>query len=201
MGGNLIDIVRSEMELRNYSPKTIQAYINAIKDAYYHFQRPLRELRADEIKTYLLGKQRAGLSSQTVALYANAINFLYTQIYKHADFEKIRHPKRSKKLPVVLSREELRWLFRQTRNQKHRLLLELAYAAGLRVSEVVRLLVRDIDLDELTLMVRQGKGKKDRMTVLSGSLVLGLRELLTGKKGSDYIFSSERGGRLAEATA
>jgi integrase/recombinase XerD len=201
MGGNLIDIVRSEMELRNYSQKTIRAYLGVIRGLYYYFKKPPRELSVEEIKSYLLEKKRAGLSSQTVALYANAINFLYTQIYKQDNFERVKYPKKSKKLPVILSREELQLLFKQTTNPKHRLLLELSYSAGLRVSEVVKLKVQDIEVEQLTLTVRQGKGKKDRLTIISQSLVLPLRDVLSGKLKNEYLFPSERGGRLTESTA
>jgi len=201
MGGNLIDILRREMTLRNYSPRTIEAYVSVIRDLYQYYKKPPRELRTDDIKEYLFEKQVAGLSSQTISLYANAINFLYSEIYKLRDFEKIQHPKRSKKLPVVLNRGELQLLFKQTKNKKHKLLLALSYAAGLRVAEAVHLMVRDIDLEELTLIVRQGKGKKDRLTILSKSLILPLRELLDGKRESDFVFQSERGGHLTSAAA
>ena len=80
-------------------------------------------------------------------------------------------------------------------------MIAVAYGAGLRVSEIVRLKVADVDLKELTLMVRQGKGKKDRLTVLSKKIIEELVELMSGKENNDYIFESERGGRLTEATA
>lgn len=201
MAGDLISILRREMELRNYSPRTIEAYIRVVKDLYLYYQKPPKELGAEDIKDYLATKQKAGLSSQSIALYANAINFLFVEIYKRADFEKIRQPKRSKKLPVVLNRSELKSLFGQTANIKHQLLLEITYAAGLRVSEAVRLRGRDIDLEEMTITVRQGKGRKDRLTVLSAGLVPKLRALISGKKSDDFVFQSERGGHITEATA
>ena len=201
MEGGLIAIVRREMRLRNYSPRTMEAYIRVGRDLFLRFRKPLRELGSEDIKTYLVEKQEAGLSSQTIALCANAINFLFLEIYKRADFEKIRHPKRSKKLPVVLSREELRLLFSQTKNLKHRLLLQVAYGSGLRVGEVVRLRVHDVDAEQGTITVRKGKGDKDRLTVLSRELVPELRTLLAGREGNDVVFPSSRGGHLTEAAA
>ncbi len=88
-----------------------------------------------------------------------------------------------------------------TSNLKHRTLLAITYAAGLRVSETVRLRVQDIDLNGLTVTVRQGKGKKDRLTVFSAVLAPEIQKCMVGKEGSDYLFASERGGRLVEATA
>lgn len=198
---NLIDIINQEMKLRNYSPKTIKAYLAVVKDLYLHAGKPLRGLATEEIKKYLYHKQERGLSSQTIALYANAINYLYTQIYKDRNFEKIRHPKRTKKLPIVLSREEIKKIIASLTNLKHRTMLALAYGAGLRVSEIVAVKVKDINLDELTLIVRQGKGKKDRLTVLPQNLKLDLNKLMAGLISGDFVFPSERGGQLTTATA
>jgi integrase/recombinase XerD len=200
MKEDLITIVRRQMELRNYSPKTITAYISVIRDLYYYHKKPPRKLDRSEIVAYLSSKQQKGLSSQTISLCANAVNYLYTEIYKIDDFEKFRHPKKSKKLPVVLSRDELSLLFSQTKNIKHQLLMKLAYSSGLRVSEVVRLQAQDINLSELTLMVIQGKGKKDRLTVISQNLIPDFQNLIAGKSSHDFVFASERGGHVTEAT-
>ncbi|MFH1890343.1 MAG: site-specific tyrosine recombinase/integron integrase [Candidatus Kuenenbacteria bacterium] len=198
---DLINIITREMKLRNYSPKTIKAYIWVIKDLYRFCKRPPREISIEEIKNYFYQKQQQNLSSQSVSLYANAINYLYTQIYKRSDFEKIRHPKKTKKLPVILSRQEIKQIINTLKNLKHNILISLAYGAGLRVSEVVRLKVKDVDFKELTLMVRQGKGKKDRITILPENIISQLKELLVNKDAKDYIFESERGGCLTETTA
>ncbi len=188
------------MKLRNYSPKTVDAYTRVVKDIFSYYKKPPRDLSMEEVRGYLLSKQSKGLSSQSVALCANALNFVYTQIYKRPDYIKIRHPKQSKRLPVILSREDIKKMIDLTQNPKHRLMLAVAYAAGLRVSEVVRLQVSDIDLAGLTLTVRQGKGKKDRLTVISAALAPDLQKLLAGKKGGDFVFESERGGGLTEMT-
>ena len=201
MAEDLISIVQRDMKLRNYSQKTIDAYIRVIQDLYNHFHTRPRDLSIEEIKDYLYIKQQQNLSSQTISLYANAINFLFVEIYQQKNFQKVRHPKRSKKLPVVLSRADIEKLLKQTKNIKHRVMLAIAYAAGLRVSEVVRLRIRDIDTTEMTITVRQGKGKKDRLTVLSANLIPDLRFLLDGRKTEDFVFVSERGGRLTETSA
>lgn len=197
---DLLEIIRQEMRLRNYSPKTLQAYSRVISDLYRKVGRPLRELSNDEIRHYLLNLQNAGLSSQSVALAANAINFLFVEIYKIPSFQKIRHPKRSNRLPIVLTRKEIELLVTQLSNTKHQLILSLAYAAGLRVSEILSLCVRDIDFEEMTVTVRQGKGRKDRLTVLSQKLASSLRSLCAGKDSADILFESERGGKLTSSS-
>lgn len=198
---DLIDIIVQELKLRNYSPKTIKAYTFVARDLYGYFKKPPRTLSQQDIRKYLLHKQEKKLSSQTISLYANAINFIFTEIYKRQDFTKIRHPKKSQKLPIVLSRNEIKKIIGSIANLKHKIMIAVAYGAGLRVSEVVRLKVADINLEEMTVTVRQGKGKKDRLTVLPKNITEDLSRLLAGKKSSDYAFDSQRGGKLTDMSA
>ncbi len=198
---NLLEIVTKEMELRNYSRRTISAYSRVYTELYKIVDRPLRDLSEEEIKNYLHQKLQTGLASQSIALAANALNFLYTQIYHRAHYQKLRHPKKTNILPVVLTKKEIEHIITQTNNQKHRTMLALAYAAGLRVSEVVALRVGNIEPEELTVTIRQGKGKKDRISVLSPRLLGDLRALTAGKDGARYVFESERGGALTTTSA
>lgn len=193
-------IIEQELTFRNYSRKTIDAYTYVVKDLYKYYKKPFKNLTQSEIKRYLLHKQEKGLSSQTISLYANAINFLYSQIYKKPNFVKIRHPKKSHKLPVVLSRKEIKQIINKTVNIKHRLMISVAYSSGLRVSEVVNLKCKDVDTDELTITVRQGKGKKDRVTILSDLIVADVKKLIAYKDFNDIMFESERGGKLTTTT-
>jgi len=198
---NLLEIIEQEMKLRNYSPKTIKAYVAVVKDLLLHFKpKSLRLLNNQDLKRYLLVKINKNLSSQTVSLYANAINYLYLQIYKKADFVKIKHPKRSQKLPVVLSRDEIAKIIDKISNPKHRLIIQLAYASGLRVSEVINLKINDLDLEQKILMVRSGKGKKDRQTVLSDKIKSDLEKIILNKHVNDLVIESERGGKLTTTT-
>ena len=102
---------------------------------------------------------------------------------------------------MVLSRVEIEKVFSATLNTKHRLLLALAYGAGLRVSEIVDLRVGDIDFDELVIHLKQAKGNKDRITVFPEKLVTDIRNLVAGKNTDDFVFASERGGKLTVRTA
>lgn len=197
----LVDIIEQEMSLRNYSPKTKKAYIAVIADLCQSTKKVPKELSMEEIRAFIYQKQQRGLSSQTISLIANAINFLYTQIYKKSDFEKLRHPKHSKKLPVVLTRAEIQHLLQQTENVKHRTMLALGYSAGLRVSEVVNLKVCDVDCNELTVTVREGKGKKDRVSVISSRIVNDILQCIAGKNGDALVFESQRGGKLTTGSA
>lgn len=197
---NLIHIINQELTLRNYSKKTVSAYTYVVKDLYTYYKKPLRKITTQKIRKYLFDKQKKGLSSQTISLYVNAINFIYAQIYKKPEFYKIKHPKQSHKLPVVLSRKEIQHILKNIKNKKHKVMISIAYSSGLRVSEVVNLRCQDVDLDELTIHIKQSKGKKDRITILSDSIIADLRKHLTNKNPNDLVFESERGGALTTTT-
>lgn len=193
----LFDIIGQEMQLRNYSPKTVKAYTGVVGELYKYTKKLPKELGNDDLRKFLLYKQNKGLSAQTVSLAANAINFLYAQIYHRKDFVRLKHPKKSKKLPVVLSHREIIVLLNQTKNTKHRMILSLGYSGGLRISEVAGLKVENVDLDQLIITVRQGKGRKDRITLLSEKIIEELKPFVIGKNVFSYVFESSRGGKLS----
>ena len=189
-----------ELRLRNYSRKTRESYSRCIKEYLVSVGNPL-PLQQKRIENFLLEKQQKGLSPQTINLYLNAIKYFHreiTDIRQHID---LKFAKRSKKLPVVLSRDEIKRILGSIQNAKHRLMVALAYGAGLRISEVINLHTRDILLDELTIHIKEAKGKKDRITLIPETIVDNLRSLLTGKDDNDLVFASNREGKLSERTA
>ena len=119
-----------------------------------------RKIDEEKIKQFLLNKQGKNYSSQTVNLYLNAIKFFYREVLKIPQRINLKFAKRSKKLPIVLSREEIKNIIDAIRNPKHKLIISLAYGAGLRISEVVNLKLKDIDFNELTIHLKNAKGKK-----------------------------------------
>ena len=113
----------------------------------------------------------------------------------------LKFAKRSKKLPIVLSRKEIKKIITAVKNIKHRLLLALSYGAGLRVSEVINSKVEDINIEELTIHLKNAKGKKDRITIFPEKLKGNMRNLIAGKDKNDFVFVSERGRKLTTRTA
>lgn len=190
-----------ELVLRNYSPRTRKSYIGCLKEYFSSKKTNLSKMDVGNIKNFLLRKQGKGYASQTVNLYLNAIKFFYRDVVKTSRKIDLKFAKRSKKLPIVLSRNEIARIIRNTKNSKHRLLIALAYGAGLRVSEVVDLKVKDINLDELTLHIKQAKGKKDRITVFPEKMKTDIQNLIAGKGKENFVFESERGGKLCVRTA
>jgi len=104
-------------------------------------------------------------------------------------------------LPIILSRREIKRIISAIANSKHRLLLSLAYGSGLRVSEIVNLKVKDIALKELTIHIKNAKGKKDRITIFSEKLKIDIQSLIAGKKKNDLLLESNRGRKLSTRTA
>jgi site-specific recombinase XerD len=196
--GALFDGIQSELTLREYSPKTIKAYLGQLRAFVRFFEaRHPQDLTNEDIHSYLLHLVEAGLSRSAVDQALNAIRFLYAEMYgKPFALKNIPRPKMEQRLPVVLFREEVKQIAIAAGNSKHRLMIEVMYAAGLRVSEIVQVRVKDIDLERLTLVVRGGAGKQDRTTVLAESLRDALSRQMAGKKSSEFLFPSERGGVL-----
>ncbi len=184
------------LRLRNYSPKTRKAYLLYIKN-YIMFSKKLGiKDKQKAVEEFLLEKHKKGQSPQTINLALNAVKFLYSEMLKSPQKIDLKFAKRSKKLPVVLSRKEIEKIIEATKNPKYKLMISLGYACGLRVSEVVNLKVLDLDINELTIHIKGAKGKKDRISVLPEKLQSNLRNLIAGKNISDYLFLSNRGGKL-----
>lgn len=188
------------LRLRNFSPKTVKAYVSALR-FFFCFQNGDVSFDLERVRRFLLMKVEAGASPQTVNLYLHAIKFFYRCIVKNPVQIDLKFAKRSLKLPVVLSRDEILRIIEVIGNFKHRLMISLAYGAGLRVSEVVKLRVGDVDVSGLTLHVKDAKGGKDRMTVFPEKLVADIQNFVAGKDKHDFVFPSERGGRLTTRTA
>lgn len=193
-----LEFAQRELILRNYSRSTIKNYLLVLKK--FLATSPPENPVLENIQDFILKKQEQGCSPQTLHIYLSAIKFFYRKVL-HKDFNiHIPFPKRSNRLPVVLSRAEIEQLLQTISNHKHRLILALSYGSGLRVSEVLRIRVCDIHFHELLLYVRESKGKKDRFTVLPEKILRELRSFASGKSPHDLLFPSERGGILSTRT-
>ncbi len=165
-----------DMQIRNYSPHTIEGYLRYVGQFATHFGVSPEQLDAEHIRTsqlQLLQKQASkSMFIQTVC----GLRFLYeTTLHRPWLVEYIPYPKKPKKLPIILSRDEVNALIRAPRHLKHRVILATLYTTGLRVAELCELQGTDIDSGRMVVQVRQGKGKKDRQVGLSPDLLPLLR--------------------------
>lgn len=192
---------KRELKIKNYSPKTIKSYLYSLREYFSFKANNFTELDQENIRDFLLHCENKGVSPQSRNLFLNAIKFYYRNVVRSQQKIRIQSAKKPKSLPTVLSRSEVSRILESPKNAKHKLLLSFAYGAGLRVSEVVELKVQDLDFEELTVHIKKAKGQKDRISVMPESLVDDLRNLIAGKAKNDFVFASERGGKLTTRTA
>lgn len=192
------------IQLKGYSPNTLRSYSNEL-----HFllrllgKISISGLTKNHIQSYLLWLVKSkGCSENHVHTAVNAIKFYFEHVEcKSREFYDLPRPKKPSKLPVILAEEEVVSLLKGTMNIKHRALLMAAYSAGLRVSELVNLKTTDIDSKRMTIHIREGKGKKDRMVPLSKLLLETLRAYYKEHRPKHYLFEGENGGAYCTRSA
>lgn len=185
-----------ELKLRDYSRRTYESYVRCVKEYFDFKKEKFGELDIFSIKSFLAEKQVSGYSAQTLNLYQNAIKFFYREVLGNDQIVKIQFSKRVKKLPVVLTKKEIRLVFNTVSNLKHKLILMLAYGSGLKVSEIVDLRVKDIDFKKKKICVKEARGTNKRFTVLPRSIVSDLKLFTEGKSKNDFVFVSGKGGSM-----
>lgn len=184
------------LKLRNYSSKTVKSYLLYIKQYLIFSKNKGFKNKKEAIEKFLLEKIGKKNSPQTVNLALNSVKFFYKEILKNNEKIDLKFSKRSKKLPVVLTREEIKNILENIENKKYRISVALAYAGGLRISEIQNLKIKDIDLGELIIHLKEAKGKKDRITIFPEKLKTDLQNIIAGKGNNDFVFDSNRGGKL-----
>ncbi len=183
--------LETELKLRGFSKQTSKMYLFYNRKFIEYIKKSPAEISDDDIKEFLAYKMSDhSLSNASIALIKASLKFLYTEMLGK-NLSRIKTPKASKRLPVILSRSEIKNLLDNTQNLKHRLLIELLYSTGLRLSECINLKYSDLDLNDGIGWVRMGKGAKDRIFIVSEMFrkdLLGYMEK-TGADGKGLIFS------------
>lgn len=185
------------MLLRNYSPKTIKSYLFYIKEYLFFAKNKNNKSKEDVIREFLLKKQANNLSSQTINLSLNSIKIFYRKILKNKNPIDIKFAKKTNKIPIVLSHDEIQKIINITANKKYELIIALTYGAGLRISEVINLKVKDVNTEKLTIHIKQAKSKRDRITIFPDKIVKKLNMILLEKGKNDFVFESNRGKKIA----
>ncbi|MEF2115098.1 site-specific integrase [Clostridium frigoriphilum] len=185
--------MKMDMELRGYSPMTIKSYINHVSNFAKFYNKSPKYLGEKEICDYLhYCIIKKNLSEGTVNYINSSLKFFYTKtLNRYWNSDKIARMKEPSKLPAVLSPDEVKSIFDVTENLKHKAILMTVYSAGLRVSEVCNLKITDIDSKNMQILIREGKGKKDRYSLLSKSNLEILREYWSRYHPTEYLFSGK----------
>ena len=194
----------ADLRIRNYSPRTVDCYTRCVAAFARHFGRSPADLGPEHVRAYqthLVEQRRTSWSAFIQAV--SALRFLYgTTLQRPGWIADIPFPRQPKRLPVVLSREELARFFAAIPNLKHRTILMTMYAAGLRVLEALHLHVADVDSARQCLRVEQGKGQKDRYTLLPPSLLQQLRAYWHATHStSTWLFPGRHGDAPLTASA
>lgn len=191
----LRDQMTEDLQLKGATAKTQRIYLREVSNYAKYFGKSPEELGESELREYLLYlmKER-NLSDGTYRFYVAALKFLYRTTLKREWVEKIKFPKRKKKLPIVLDLSEVIALLSVTENFKHKALLTITYSSGLRISEVAALKITDIDSKRMMVYIRQGKGGKDRYSILSQTTLECLRQYWREYRPTEWLFEGQKPG-------
>jgi integrase/recombinase XerD len=183
-----------ELQRRNFSGHTIRYYIRTVEDFARHFNRPPDRLGPRHIREYQAELfQKRKLSPGTVAIRLAALRFFYIKTLKKSwSIAETPYPKKTRRLPTILSQEEVEQLIHAARTPRERILLMTLYATGARNAELTHLKATDIDSQRMVVHIRGGKGRKDRDVMLSPKLLTALRTLWRyyHRKSSTWLFPS-----------
>jgi len=192
---------KQELIIAGYSEKTLKMYLMYTKEFLFQINKPPKEITPRDLIGFLADKKEKGCSNATLALIHAGMKYFFKNYLKSNIVDEIKTPKKNKSLPKVLTKEEIRELFKATKFGRNRLMLQFMYGSGCRVSEVTKIKIDDINLKERTAMIRSGKGNKDRLIILSKDWIKGLKKYLKKKKiKSDWVFSKKNGKPLSTDT-
>jgi integrase/recombinase XerD len=185
-----LEKLKNELKLRGFSPLTVRNYTFFVQKFTVHANKPIDQFTEDDAKAYL-SSLIDSKSKSTVMLAAASLKFYFQEVLKKP-ITTIRVPKKDKKLPEVLTREEVKRLIDSAETNKSRIMISLLYSSGLRVSELVKLKPQDLRVEENIGWARSGKGSKDRMFILSQKISEEIQDYLKKREGNEYVFSKDK---------
>jgi len=201
-----IDRFRQELIVAGYSRRTIEAYCEHVREFFKFVKKKVEEIeRADIIAYMAYLKEDKNASNATLALNLSALKFFFERfLHKKEVVEDIKSPKKEKKLPTVLTREEVRRLLEAIGKERDRLIVEFIYSSGVRVSECVKMKLKDVNFEEGIAKVVSGKGAKDRIVILSKQWIEKYKKYLEKRERrgikSEYLFCKGNGSKISVDT-
>jgi site-specific recombinase XerD len=192
-----LDAMRRKLEIARYSTSTINTYLSATKKLFLHFpDKQPNDIRTADIEAYQhhLASGRK-VSNSYLNQVVNAVRYYYKDVAGDANrVTFIERPRRERKLPKVLSEDEVAGLLRAPSNLKHQCILMLIYSAGLRLGELIALERTDIIPERKQVIIRGAKGKKDRISLLSPKILAKLDQYLSEYRPKRFLFEGQNGG-------
>ncbi len=198
----LVEKFRQELLIAGYSQRTLTMYMSYVSDFLGFMKKPAPLAARDDLVAYMaMLKEKRAVSNATLALALAALKFFFHNFLHMKIVDEIKIPKKARKLPVVLTKDEVRALIKAVKAGRNRLIVEFIYSTGARVSEAITIRVNDLDLRESVGVVRGGKGKKDRIIILSKNWISEIKKYLKHKRVySEFIFSKKNGKPLSSDT-
>jgi integrase/recombinase XerD len=186
--------IEVELKISKNSNYTLRNYLRANSELLEFCKKNPEEISEDDVKSFMAAKLTDQASS-TIIVFLSALRFAYSNILKRDITLGIKRPKRERRIPAVLTKDEVIKLFNSLPNKKSKLMISMIYACGFRVSELLNLKVSDLDFAEMTGHVRQAKGKKDRIFNIPHFLLKGLTKQVVEQKrsGQEYLFNGPNG--------
>ncbi len=180
--------LETEIKISKLSPYTLRNYIDFNKQLLNHAGKQPEQIEQQDVK-YFLADKMTDRASSSIILFLASIKFAYSNVLGKDPTAGVKRPKKENKIPIVLTKKEVTDLINNSNNLKSKLIIQLLYSSGLRVSEIVNLKPVDLNFDENTGWVRGGKGGKDRMIILSKKLSKKLEKFIKKNLDWDYVFS------------
>lgn len=191
-----------KLELKQYTLNTAKVYIPMFEKFINHYKEmELIELNENHIREYLLILIKEGRSSSYQNQMLNSIKFYYEIVLGMSNrFYEIERPRKNKTLPTVISKEEVLLMINMTNNIKHKCILGLLYGSGLRRSELLNLKIEDINSKRMVIHLKNAKGNKDRLTLLSKNVLVDLRQYYSKYKPKEFLFEGKFGRKYSESS-
>lgn len=197
---NIDSAITKECVRRGYSRQTAKTYLYCIHKFLDLTKKDLGKTSKLDARHFLEHLSDKGLAGNTMNTYHMAIRFLFEEVLDKKMWIDVKYSKIPEKLPVFLTKEELTKLFDAIKNPRHKLMAQLTYSAGLRVSELINLHIKDLDVDKGYGFVRRGKGNKDRIFIISEKLKLDIKALIGSADPERSLFTNNRGERYCVRT-
>lgn len=198
----ILTSLNQSLVFRGFTPKTVKSYLYHSEKFLDYLDKSSQGCGEETIKRYFQMLYDGNYDLNTIRLVKASLDYLIKNIFKKEIFiHEIPYPKKKKTLPKVLSKGEIKIMLKQTKNPKHKLILKLLYSSGIRLNELINLKREDIEPNRNTIFIRQGKGRKDRLTILSKIISNELFDYIcrTNFK-TKYLFESNRGTKYSAKT-
>jgi len=189
-----LEKIKVELKISKNSNYTIRNYLRANSDLLEFCNKSPEDIKEDNVKAFMATKLSES-SSSSIIVFLSALRFAYSNILKKDVTLGIKRPKREKKIPAVLTKDEVKRLINAIPTKKSKLMISMIYACGFRVSELINLKINDLNFEEMTGYVRQAKGKKDRIFNISKFLLNNLKKQVNNQRelNQEYLFTGPKG--------